>query len=371
MRLNANKQLAVKKRLAAIVFSKSGVLVCRKLQNAIEDLDLYLKAEMCTLERDLVIGKPFKSFVGEIFNKYDGLIFVMSTGIVVREIAPFLKSKKTDPAVVVIDDHGQYVISLLSGHLGGANELARTLSEILEAKPVITTSTDLHQVPAFDLIAKEYNMKIERLHDLKFISGALIDGEKVGLYTDLSYPLNVSILVEERNNLDEFLNLEISEIKKLFSSWKGVVLITHRLISKEVLEKWALPTLILRPKNLVVGMGLKRGKTKAELEEALLKACKTADVSPDSISKITTIDIKQDEVGLHKLCDAYNLSLQIFSTEEVKAVEDKFSISEFVKKTIGVGGVAEPTVFLGTEKGEWVLRRQKLDGVTVAIMREI
>lgn len=355
-------------RLAAIAFTKSGVHICRRLQSVLPDLDVYLKEEMCDLKKDLVIGKPFRSFVGEIFQEYDGLIFIMATGIVVREIAPYLKSKKTDPAVIVIDDLGQHIIPLLSGHLGGANQLACRLAEIIGGKPIITTSTDLHQVPAFDLIAKEYGMTIERLENLKFISGALVNGEQVGLFTDVTLDQDLGELVEE-GNIHDFLCIDATQRAKLTSRWRGIVLITERLISESLLEKWSVPVLILRPKNLVVGIGFRRGKSDQELREALEQACVIAQVSFLSIGKIATIDLKGDEPGLHQLQEELVVPVKIFSREEVRVVEDQFLGSPFVKQTIGVGAVAEPCAYLPTQTGEWVLRKERLDGVTVAIRK--
>lgn len=356
-------------RLAVMTFAKSGVHICRRLQSVFPNIDVYLKEEMCDSKQDLVIGKPFRLFVGEIFQKYDGLIFIMATGIVVREIAPYLKSKKTDPAVIVIDDIGQHIIPLLSGHLGGANQLACRLAEIIGGKPVITTSTDLHQVPAFDLIAKELGMGIEGLENLKFISGALVNGEKVGLFTDVSLDQDLGEWVEEEGGIEAFQQMDASRRAMLISRWKGIVLITDCLITESLMEKWSLPVLTLRPKNLVVGMGFRRGKSNQELREALEQACLSAHVSFSSIGKIATIDLKGDEPGLHRLQEELAISVEIFSREEVRLVEDQFLSSSFVKQTIGVGAVAEPCAYLANQTGEWVLRKAALDGVTVAIRK--
>ncbi len=349
-------------RLAAIALSKSGVTVCRRLQAELQDLDIYIKESLIENEREFGYTTPFSDFVGRIFAQYDGLCFVMAAGIVVRHLAPYLQNKKYDPAVVVIDDLGQNVISLLSGHLGGANQLTRQLAEILDAHPVITTATDLHQVPAFDLLAKEAGMKIERLENLKYISLGLIDGQKIGCFTDLSFPWPMHPLVEVAGDLDDF-----AALNPLHNRWHGLVLITHRRLPEDKLQEWAIPGLILRPVNLVVGMGLRRGKRTEELQRALELGCELAGVSLLSVAKIVTIDRKADEQGLQELCLKLGLPLQIVSTAEVREIEDRFAFSKFVKATIGVGGVAEPSAYLGAPQGRWILRKEKLDGVTVAI----
>lgn len=358
-------------RLAGVAFSRSGVEICRRLQAMDGSVTLYLKENMVELPTDRILQHPFSANIAELFREYDGILFVMATGIVVRAIAPYLQNKMKDPAVVVMDDQGHFVISLLSGHWGGANRLARKLAKALGATPVITTATDNHQVPAFDQFAQEYGLAMGKAEQLKYISGALVDGRRVGLFTDLHVPEFLGPQVVELGTVQDFLSVTPSHLLKNRSSIGGMVLLSDRAIPEENMNQWALPFLLLRPKNLVVGIGLRRGKDGHALRRAIYAACAMSGVSPLSIGRIATIDKKADEVGLWELCTEEKIPLQIHSTDAIKAVEEAFPISPRVLQAIGVGSVAEPSAYLAAGRGEWVLRKHNFQGVTVAIMREM
>ena len=357
-------------RLAAITFTESGVRVGRKLQTHYPGLDLYLKEELITNDGEYPIENPFGPFVGQLFGQYQGLIFIMAAGIVVRKIAPYLRDKKSDPAVVVVDDLGQHVISLLSGHLGGANLLTKEIAGLLKAGPVITTSTDLHRVTAFDLLADSNNMKLEGWSNLKYISGALIDGKEIGLFSDLPIKKKLAPGITKGGGVAEFKEITIDSLEIFQQKWVGIVLISHQLIDEEFLKRWKLPIIIIRPKNLVIGLGFRRGKSGPELKEAFQKACRRANICQDSISKIATIDHKKDEPGLEQLKGDLNLVVEILSKKQIKDVEDRFEKSELVLKVLGVGGVAEPSAYLGSNRGEMVLKKTKLDGITASIFKD-
>lgn len=357
-------------RLAGVALSRSGAEICRRLQALDDSVTLYLKENLAERPTDRILCQPFSANMEELFRDYDGILFVMAAGIVVRSIAPYLQKKLTDPAVVVMDDQGHFVISLLSGHWGGANTLARKLAVMLGATPVITTATDNHQVPAFDQLAKEYGLAMERTDELKYISGRLVDGGRVGIFTDFPLPEALGPQVAELGTVRDFLAAAPSGILHGRPSVEGLVLLSDRAIPEAAVDSWALPTLFLRPKSLAAGIGLRRGKDVRALRQAVYAACAMAGVSPLSIGRFATIDKKADEAGLLELSAEEKIPLQIYPTDAIRAIEANFPGSPRVRQAVGVGSVAEPSAYLAAEQGEWVLRKQAFQGITVAIMRE-
>lgn len=252
----------------------------------------------------------------ERFQQGNALIFVGAVGIAVRAIAPCVKSKTTDPAVVAVDETGKFAIPLLSGHLGGANELAQKIAAVCGAVPVITTATDLHGVFAVDQWAKQQNCAILNPEGTKKVSGALLAGERV----------------------------------ELCSPWP---------VAGEPPEGVSLR---LMPKIAVLGVGCKRGTPVQALEEAFA----ALPVHPASFRKVCTIDRKRDEPGLLAFCRAHGLELEVFSAAQLGAVPGDFSASEFVERVTGVDNVCERAAVLGSG-GTLCLKKQSMDGVTMAV----
>ncbi|WDC84909.1 cobalamin biosynthesis central domain-containing protein [Caloramator sp. mosi_1] len=207
----------------------------------------------------------YKVNMEKIFNSSKSIVFISSTGIAVRTISKFLKSKYDDPAVIVIDDGGNFVISLLSGHIGGANELCLKIANILKATPVITTSTDVHNIYAVDLFAKEHNMLIENKENLKLISLAMIEKKRIDLIKDVSVDYDYKFKSKD------------SEI---------ALYITYKKVQD------SRPHLILRPKVLNVGIGLKRGISYEALYRTLYYAFDNNDISINSIKRLQALNLK-------------------------------------------------------------------------------
>jgi cobalt-precorrin 5A hydrolase len=289
--------------------------------------------------------------VGEIFPLYEGLIFVMACGIVVRSIAPYIKSKTQDPAVVVVDELGRFVISLLSGHWGGANKLAQDVSAITGGIPVITTATDINNVIAFDVFARDNNCAIENIDDLKYVSAELVNGGKVGLYTDCSLrgvlPSNV-------------VRFEAPQV------YQKAVVLSNRTDIPVKAEKM----LILRPRNLFIGIGCKKGKTKEEVEMAVMNFLKKNGRSILSVRRISSIDLKAKETGIIEFCKDRNIEFATYPAEAIKPLEDKFETSQFVKKVTGVGNVAETCAVLAGKGSRLVCPKVVYNGITLALAEE-
>ncbi|MDE6776476.1 MAG: cobalt-precorrin 5A hydrolase, partial [Oscillospiraceae bacterium] len=192
--------------------------------------------------------QDFKTSVQEDFKNYDALVFVMATGIVIRVIADLITAKQKDPAVIVLDQQGKFVISLLSGHLGGANALACQIAEILNAMPVITTATDIENIIAFDIFAKNNNLIIENLENLKYISSAMLEYQKITVYSDFALQKFDNIII--KNNLP------------------AQVMISDKILEMPVYSE---KMLILRPKSLVIGIGCKKNISFEDLESCVLE----------------------------------------------------------------------------------------------------
>lgn len=285
-----------------------------------------------------------KAKVKQDFQNYDALVFVMATGIVVRIIANLLVSKAVDPAVVVLDQQGKFVISLLSGHLGGANALAYDIAEVLDATPVITTATDTENIIAFDIFAKKNKLEIENLEHLKYSSSAMLKGEKITVYSDLE--------------------LQESEYMIIKNKLPAQVVISDRIL--EVPEH----TLILRPKSLVIGIGCKKNIAFEKLESCLLELLEHQKLSILSVEKIATIGLKQHEPAILKLCETYKLQLEIIPDEKIKNSDAVFETSAFVEQVTGLPSVAEACSYLASDCGEALTGKVKFSGITLAVCRK-
>ncbi|MDK2919073.1 MAG: cobalt-precorrin hydrolase [Candidatus Petromonas sp.] len=340
---------------AIITLTRGAAELGLKLMKEYRDAVLYINKKF-DIKGDNIhkIENDIKDLISNIFNKYDCLIFIMATGIVVRTIAPHLRDKMRDPAVVVLDEKGRHVISLLSGHLGRANEYTLDIAERINGNPVITTASDVNNTLAIDTMAMKLNCRIEDLKKATKVTAHIVNGEKVGIISEIQL------------NMDLPDNLVIIGIKEELKYVKGLIYITN----KDSVENMAEDTVVLRPPNLVVGIGCRKGKRKEEIVRAVKESLKQINRSPLSIKHIATIDVKKDENGIKETADYFKVPLVIIDSKEVKKIENNFQISSFVKKSIGVGAVSEPVAVLSSNGGKLVLNKTKYDGITVAVVEE-
>ncbi|MGL4687466.1 MAG: cobalt-precorrin 5A hydrolase, partial [Fusobacteriaceae bacterium] len=263
-------------------------------------------------------------------------IFVMATGIVVRKIAHILKNKDVDPAVIVVDENINFAISLVSGHLGGANELTKKLSEKLGITPIITTSTDITGKIAVDTLAQKLNGQLKSLETAKEVTSYIVDGKKISILL----PKNI--------------------VKT--GSVDGIILVSNREEIKVTQ---------IYPKNIILGIGCKRETSKEIILDGINEILKTSNISIKSLKHIATVDVKKDEVGLLEVTKILDVELIIVDREKIKTVEDKFIGSDFVRKTIGVGSVSEPCALLSSNQdGEFIVQKYIKNGVTISIYEE-
>ena len=303
------------------------------------------------------IDSSLRDWTGRRFAQSDAIIFIGACGIAVRSIAPFVSSKKTDPAVVVIDEQGKFAISLLSGHIGGANELTEEISNLLHATPVITTATDINNKFAVDVFAKTNGCYISDMTMAKEISAALVNGNSVGFASDFPW---VGEIPKELQLLDE--EDETKEKPEM-----GIY------VTNSYLKHPFVHTLYLVPKIITLGVGCKKDTPADTVEIVVRKACDELLIPSVSMELVASIDLKKEEQGILEYCKERNLPFETYSAEQLKEVEGSFAESKFVEETTGVDNVCERSAILGSskhgEKSNLILRKYAEDGVTAALAR--
>ncbi|SKC75621.1 cobalt-precorrin 5A hydrolase [Maledivibacter halophilus] len=340
---------------AIITLTKGGIKLGLKLLDQYEDSVLYVNRKFdINHERVKKIEEGINKLTGAIFQQYECLIFIMATGIVVRAIASYLKNKALDPAVVVMDEKGKNIISLLSGHLGGANEITLDIAKKLNGNPVITTASDINNTLAVDTLAMKTGCAIENLKDATKVTAHIVNKEIVGIVSKIH--LNI--------NLPD--NMILLDNNKTTDGFKGIIIITN----KKIITRSLIDTVVLRPKNIIIGVGCKKGKTREEIVEAISVSLDKIERSHLSIKHIATIDVKRNEKGIVDAANYYNVPLVIIEREKVLKIEKKFEASDFVKRTIGVGAVAEPVSVLSSNEGRLIMKKTKYNGITIAIAEE-
>lgn len=281
------------------------------------------------------------SLTDRLFIISDALIYVCASGIAVRAIARCIRSKASDPAVIVIDDCGKYVIPVLSGHLGGANRLAEIIAAEIGAAAVITTATDIGGLFSPDSFAAANNLIITDLNAAKEVAAAVLDGEKIGFVSDYEYV----------NMPEQFFSESACRI--------GIC------VSTDIYCKPFGITLNLVPKNIVVGIGCKKNTPIELIERRISEIFCGCGLDMERICCVSTIDIKSDENGIVGYCKKNKLMLHTFSANELMSVEGDFEKSEFVLKITGTDNVCERSAVL-CSGGEIIIRKNAVDGVTIA-----
>ncbi|MDO4270840.1 MAG: cobalamin biosynthesis protein [Eubacteriales bacterium] len=292
-------------------------------------------------------GTFLSRFAQQAMCDSDLVVFVGAAGIAVRAVAPCLAGKAFDPAVLVVDEAGKFVIPLLSGHLGGANELARRLADGLGATAVITTATDGRNVFAVDSWAKAHGCAVLDPENIKYVSGALLRGETAGLRS--AFPVD--------GRLPAQVSLDAAAESGIFIGF----------------DRTAAPfahTLHLAPRVVHLGVGCRRGAARETIERAVQGALQTAGVPPEAICAAASVDLKRDEAGLLLFCGARGLPLGFYAADELQKAAGDFAASDFVRETVGADNVCERAAFLSSGGGQRLLGKTARDGVTVALYAE-
>ena len=281
------------------------------------------------------------TLTADIFGRSSALVFVCSVGIAVRAVSPHLVSKTADPAVVAVDDSGKFAVPVLSGHLGGANELARDIAGIIGAVPVITTATDSHGLFSPDLFAKHNGLVICDMDAAKAVAAAVVNGEPVGFRC--GYPH--SVLPDELTETGECS--------------VGIC------VSGNAEEKPFATTLNLLPKNLVIGIGCKKGTPADAITTHIMRVFSENRLDIRRLTLAASIDIKAEEPGLLGLCEHLGLPLETFAADELMSVPGSFSHSDFVEKITGTDNVCERAAVCAG--GKLIVGRTAGNGITAAV----
>lgn len=348
-------------KTAILAFTPPGIEVAERAKNLLGEADLFFGGR-CPGE-----GPPpgwegldpgLVGAVGSLIARYRALVFVSAAGIAVRAIAPHLRSKECDPAVVVVDDLGRYAISLVSGHLGGANELAERLAAGLGAEPVVTTATDARGFVSPDLLVRDFGWVPEPRGRLKEIAVAMANGREVAWYCE---PEFFPILGERLGP-----GVSLREIGGAPGDHGGPsVLVTPRDVDLTGSE-----TLALRPANLAAGVGCRMGIGSEVILGAVRAALAKAGVVEVSLGCLVSVDIKASEPGLVEAARRLGVPLLTVARTEILGYEGSYSRSEFVKQAIGVEGVCEPVAMLIAGTRRLILDKTvfpEFPGVTLAL----
>lgn len=332
--------------IACISFTDKGYELGEKLESL--ELDKYKIKHYSNKS----IDGGVKAILESIWIKYDGIIFISATGIAFRMLAPFVKDKTIDPAVLVIDDLGKFSISLLSGHIGGANSLAIDIANIIGAIPVITTATDNRNIESIDMFAKDNNYHIENIDSLTSVVSMMVNGKEVGIYT-------------EDNKIIDYKNISIvKDLNNIEPRLEALIVVSSKIQAL----KLEIPYTILRPKNINIGIGCRKAVEASRIIYAIEEKLEELSLCKNSIKAIGTVEVKKDERGIIQSAKHFKCPLKIFSIDQIKEVEENFSKSQFVKDTIGVYSVSEPVAFL--LGGEILSGKSKHDGITISISKE-
>ena len=284
------------------------------------------------------------------FKDCQAIVYVGSVGIAVRSIAPYLKSKLVDPAVISLDECGNFIIPLVAGHIGGANELARVLAAHIGGQACVTTATDVNGLFAVDEWAARNRMVICSLNAAKDFAGALVHNDVVGLYSD--FPIV------------EPLPRQIEQTKE-----KGKYLVGMAVTLDKMAQSF-LTTVRLLPKIVHLGIGCRRNTPLEAIEALVLPELERLKIDKRCVVDIASVDLKQDEQGLLDFAQKYKWRTNFYSAEELQKVEGDFTPSDFVKSVVGVSNVCERSAVKASGGGKLLLPKKSLNGVTLAIAIE-
>ena len=344
-------------KIALICFSLTGQETGEKLCRSLETIGMTAVLDKKSKYLPDSIKISTSVWAGKKFADSDALIFIGATGIAVRSIAPYVASMNSDPAVLVIDECGHFVISLLSGHLGGANELALKVAEILHAVPVVTTATDLHHRFAVDVFAKKNNCSIFNMKAAKEVSAALLAGRRVGFYSE--FPVEGELpdgllLCDECGN-------PVRPAEDDTEPECGVAVTVHTSC-----QPFASTTQVV-PKCLTLGVGCRKGKDAGGIAEAAQKILDRSELYREAFEQIASIDLKKEEQGILSLSHDWQIPFRTYTENELKQVPGEFTPSPFVKKITGVDNVCERSAVFASGNGSLLQKKNGENGVTTAV----
>jgi cobalamin biosynthesis protein CbiG len=353
-------KLKIKTGPAVVAVTAHGMAIGKQILASMKQAHLFIPASLIkSKDSRISCYANLEQEMSIMFKTYQKIICIMAAGIAVRMVAPYLKSKWEDPAVVVMDDQAKNIISLLSGHWGGANELTRDLAQLLGGHRVITTASDVRGLPALDVMIKELGADSFSKQKLKKIQAALIAGQPVGFY-----PGDLRSLPEmqHHDNLHFYTTVE----KLVASNCSAGLGFAH---DKQSSAKLKPQFLIVHPKDVVIGIGCNRGVAVREIKDAISTVLRKLDLPATAICALCTIAAKSEEKGLVEYAAAQGIPLQFYKPAELNSVHIPSRKSIHAQRAFGVQGVAEPSAILGSQGGKLIMKKIKLRNITLAVAR--
>lgn len=333
---------------------ETGKRIAQGLAENGHEVNLFVKSKYFSqiLQNDVIpVEEALQAWTGKQMEAMDFLVFVGATGIAVRAIAPFVADKKSDPGILVVDVKGQYVIPLLSGHLGGANALAKQVAKDLGAQAILTTATDVNQLFAVDVFAKKNHMYISDMKLAKKVSALLL--EKKALHMGAGSAFRI----DEKSIPGELI------FERKESPDGTLATVWFPAEEQEILH--------LIPKNIVLGIGCKKDTPAEKIENRTEGVLKQFGIRREAVFAVASIDLKKEEKGLLEFCRKYDLPFFTFSADKLRQVKGEFSASSFVSSVTGVDNVCERSAVLAASdasgKASLLIKKQAKDGVTIAV----
>lgn len=339
--------------LSIISFTEQGLRLSEKLAGELMDLvsEEDIRTKWSGMKNSPQYEQQHISQWAKVqMEQKHALLFIGACGIAVRAIAPWVTDKLHDSPVLVMDEQGQYVIPILSGHMGGANELAWLLAGKTGAVPVITTATDLNKKFAVDMFAKKNGLAVVNKDGIAKVSAKVLAGEDVTISVEHGH-------CSQEGPLPQGLKLvpypPESEVDIMVTS-----------------EKREIPAaILLRPREYVIGVGCRRGKEEEKLEAFIRRILQEQGIEENQVLALASVDRKKDEPGLLAWSRKANVPFFTYSPEQLNAVEGEFSPSEFVKAQVGVDNVCERAALCGCGPAKLIVRKHAEDGMTIAVAK--
>ena len=342
--------------IAIVCITENGKNLALKIQTLIKDSHVYIvsnKQNKLQLENEskniFLVKEKLSVLTEKLFKDYQYILFIMATGI------------------MVTDEKGENIISLLSGHMGGANEMTKRISKLINANPVITTATDVNKKSALDMIAKELDAHIDDFRDnVKDVNAMLVNNQDVGIYIDGKYDVDTRgfKVLANLENTDSIAKIVVITNKNDFFR-DYIDKYKDSCINQKQLEEKIIKVI---PKDIVIGIGCRRNTDSDLLKESLDDLLKRYNIHIKSIKEIGSIDIKHDEKAIIDLAENLSVPFKTVSTNEISKVDYLFEKSEFVKKNVGVYCVSEPVAYI-LSKGNLIIEKHKYKGITISVGR--
>lgn len=342
-------------KLSIISFTENGIVLSEKIAKILDGTEyaIYSKCSACGKEEQTLelITQSIGEWAKEQFEERNALLFIGACGIAVRAIAPHITDKLHDSPVLVMDEKGEYVIPILSGHVGGANELAVSLAEKIGARPVITTATDIHNQFAIDLFAKKNGLTIGNKDGIAKVSSKVLSGKRITMSIEQGH-------FEKNGKLPREIELvEYPPLRKV----DVVVTSENREFDT---------TMLLGAKEYAVGIGCKKGKEAEKIEDFIMSHLQRAGITSQQVFGMASIDVKRDEPGLLAWSRKEKIPFITYTAEKLKSAKGDFHKSEFVKEQVGVDNVCERAAMkMCGPRGRLIYEKHAEDGMTIAIAR--